>query len=103
MKFYSDVLRKLYDTDKELFAAEAAHEAELAEQKAKAEEERKRKEALAAEKESRKKEVDAAYDIAFKAYEAAEKKAKEFANDYGRYQRQSPNAMNTLYDIIFGL
>lgn len=91
MKYYSDITKKLYDSEKELMAAEQKQkqldvEKELAAQKK--EEERK---ALMEQRKARAAEIDAAR----KDMEAAQQKYRElvekFCKDYGAYHYTSSN------------
>lgn len=69
MKYYSEVLGKIFDTTDELIAEEAKQEAEEAKKKAAIE-----------DKKARKKEVDEAYDH-------ARNLIMKYTNDYGVYSR----------------
>ena len=78
MKFYSETLRKLYDTEKELIEAEgAAKKAEL-------EKLRKEKE-LKETRATRAKEVEAAFKAADAARIKANQLLKDFTKDYGSF------------------
>lgn len=78
MKYFSEVLDRVFDTPAALDEAEAKHEAKLAEDRQKREAELARKNRLAAEKDSRKAEVDAAWDAAYKLQD-------KYVEDYGEY------------------
>lgn len=75
MKYWSEVLRKPYDTEEELVVAEREYDERM--------EAVKRKEE---EREARKKAVD-------DAFEAAYKLQREFLHDYGRYSYSSNNGV----------
>lgn len=76
MKYYSDSLKKLFDSVEELEEAEAAKEEELAAEKAKKEERKKEAEA-----------VELAYKKANEAYVDANKLMQEFVEKYGSYHQ----------------
>ena len=75
MKYWSEVLRKPYDTEEELTVAENEYNERMDAIKRKEE-----------EKDTRKKAVD-------DAYEAAYKLQREFLHDYGRYSYSSNNGV----------
>ncbi len=78
MKFYSEKLNRMFDTEKALVAAEqAAVDAELAK---KAEEEKK-----SAERKARAAEVDTAYKAMVEARKNYSKVLTNFCKDYGAY------------------
>lgn len=78
MKFYSDKLNQLFETEKECAEAESAHEKALAEAEAK-------KKALAEERASRAKEVEDAYKAALEARKVYNKKLDAFLKDYKQF------------------
>lgn len=78
MKFYSEDLNRLFDSEKELVEAETK-EREAKEAKKKAEEEKKKARA------TRAKEVEVALKRANAAQSVAINLLKEFINDYGYY------------------
>lgn len=80
MKFYSEKLNKLFETEKECAEAENAHEKALAEAEAK-------KKVLAEERASRAKEIDRLYEEMIKAQKAHAKAVNDFVKDYGSYHK----------------
>ena len=79
MRYFSDALERLFDTQDELILAEKKHVEELeAARKRKEEAESKRK-VLIAEREERKKAVDAAFEAAYKLRD-------QYVKDYGQYR-----------------
>ena len=98
MKFYSENLNKLFNTEKELIAAEEKAKAvELA--KKKAEEEKKKDRA------ARAKEVEEALKVANAAQADAIKKLKAFINDYGYFHtsyttEDADTATESFFDIL---
>lgn len=78
MKFYSEKLNKLFETEKECAEAENAHEKALAEAEAK-------KKALAEERASRAKEVENAYKAAWEAKKLYNEKLDAFLRDYKQF------------------
>ena len=88
MRYYSDYLKKLYDSEKDLLAAEkAAKDAEL--------KKKQDEEAKAANKAARAKEVEAALKAATEAQNKANKLLKEFIKDYGWYHTTYSTAEDT--------
>lgn len=78
MKYYSEKLNKLFETEKECVEAESAHEKALAEAEAK-------KKALAEERASRAKEVEDAYKAALEAKKLYNEKLDAFLRDYKQF------------------
>ena len=78
MKFYSEQLKKFFDSEKECVEAEEAHSKAIAE-------EEKRKAALVEERSNRAKEVEELYKAAVEAKQAYNDKLQEFLNDYGSF------------------
>lgn len=78
MKFYSEKLNKLFETEKECAEAEDAHEKALVEAEAK-------KKALAEERASRAKEVEDAYKAVLEAKKIYNKKLDAFLKDYKQF------------------
>ena len=78
MKFYSEKLNKLFETEKECAEAEDAHEKALAEAEAK-------KKALAEERASRAKEVEDAYKAVLEAKKLYNEKLDAFLRDYKQF------------------
>lgn len=78
MKWYSEKLNKLFDSEKECVEAEEAHD------KAVAEAEEKKK-ALSEARAARAKEVEAAYKAAIDARKEYEEVLHSFVKDYGSY------------------
>lgn len=88
MKFYSEQLNKLFDTQADLEAAEEKVNAAK-----RAEEEKKAK--LKANREARAKEVEEAFKVAGEATQKAYALLKDFIKDYGSFH-------TTLHDTAFG-
>ena len=94
MKFYSETLNKLFNTEKELKEAEIAREAEIAKKEA-AEKAKKTARALRA------KEVEKALKVANDAQANAAKLLKEFTKDYGYFHTSySANDEETAETIV---
>lgn len=96
MKFYSELLNKLFDSQDECAKAEEAHKAQVA----KAEAEKKAKSEKRAE---RAKEVEAAYNAAVAAKKAYSEKLNAFIKDYGSFHltTSEPLSVNSLFDLFF--
>lgn len=90
MKYYSETLKKIYDTQEELISAECAYKKKLDEQKKEAEK-AERLTKLKAERETRLQEIN-------KARETYNKLLKRYWNDYGDYDTNS--IFHSLFDII---
>lgn len=78
MKFYSEVTKKFYDSEKECVKAEKLHEDKLAKEKLE-------KEQLAAERKAAAEKVEVAYDAYVSAKEAYVKEINSFCEKYGSY------------------
>ena len=91
MKYYSETLKKIYDTQEELISAECAYKKKLDEQKKKEAEEAERLTKLKAEKEARLQEIN-------EARENYNKLLKNYWKDYGDYAMRS--AFRTQFHII---
>lgn len=98
MRYYSDYLKKLYDSEKDLLAAEkAAKDAELKKKQA--------EEAKAANKATRAKEVETALKAATEAQNKANKLLKEFIKDYGYFHTtystdEDTNSLFSFSDLL---
>ena len=84
MKFYSEKLDKLFDTQELCAEAEEAHEKALAEAENK-------KLKLAEERATRAKEVEDLYKTAIEAKKAYDEKLREFLKDYGSFHATFKN------------
>lgn len=94
MKYYSETLKKIYDTQEELISAECVYKKKLDEQKKKEAEEAEEAERLTklkAEKEKRLQEID-------EAREAYNKLLRNYWKDYGDYDIGS--AFRSLFNVI---
>lgn len=91
MKYYSETLKKIYDTQEELISAECAYKKKLDEQKKKEAEEAERLTKLKTEKEKRLQEID-------EAREAYNKLLRNYWKDYGDYDIGS--AFRSLFNVI---
>lgn len=91
MKYYSETLKKIYDTQEELISAERAYKKKLDEQKKKEAKEAERLTKLKAEKETRLQEIN-------EARETYNKLLRSYWKDYGDYDLSS--AFRSLFDII---
>ena len=96
MKFYSEQLSKLFDTQAEL---ETAEEKENAAKRA--EEEKKAK--LKANRETRAKEVEDAFKTAAEAQKKANELLNTFLKDYGSYHTTLKDAPVSIWDAFFNL
>lgn len=93
MKYYSENLKKLYDSEEELKEAEQKNEVAIAEQKALKEE---RKEAA--------KKVEALFKDANDAYKKACDERNEFIKKYGSFHQTFSSIITphrSLFDVIF--
>lgn len=84
MKFYSEKLNKVYDTEQACVEAESAHDKAIAEAEAK-------KKALVEERATRAKEVEDLYKAAVEAKKAYDEKLREFLKDYGSFHATFKN------------
>lgn len=96
MKFYSEVLNKVFDTQEECVKAEEAHKAKIA----KAEAEKKAKDEKRA---ARAKEVEEAYKQAAEAKKVYQEKLNAFVQDFGSFHltMREPVSVNSLFDLFF--
>lgn len=78
MKYYSELLKKFYDTESECVDAEESYENSLIEK------EKKQKE-YEENRAKRAKEVEDAYSVLIEARHNYDKKLSEFCKDYGSY------------------
>ena len=78
MKYYSEVLKKAYDTEKECIKAERDYEAKLAEAE-------KQKKELADARKARAKEVEDAYKVIVDAQKHYNELKSKFIKDYGSW------------------
>lgn len=91
MKYYSETLKKIYDTQEELISAECAYKKKLEEQKKKEVEKAEHLTKLKAEREKRLQEINEARETYYKLL-------KSYWNDYGDYGTNS--IFHSLFDII---
>lgn len=91
MKYYSETLKKIYDTQEELISAECEYKKKVEEKKKKEKEEAERLTKLKAEKERRLQEIN-------EARETYNKLLRDYWKDYGDYDIGS--AFRSLFDII---
>ena len=91
MKYYSETLKKIYDTQEELISAEGAYKKKLDEQKKKEAEKAERLTKLKAEREERLQEINEARETYYKLL-------KSYWKDYGDYDIGS--AFRSLFNII---
>ena len=96
MKFYSEQLSKLFDTQAELETAEEKANA------AKREEEEK-KAKLKANRETRAKEVEDAFKTAAEAQKKANELLNAFLKDYGSYHTTLKDVPVSIWDAFFNL
>ena len=96
MKYYSEVLNKVFDSKTECLEAETKY---TEEKKAK---EEKQKE-LANTRKERAKEVEAAYDAVLEAQKKYAELRNKFIQDYGSWHMtiSTPNAFSFLEDLFF--
>ena len=93
MKFYSEKLNKMFDTQELCAQAESEHEKALAEVEA-------RQKALTEERATRAKEVEELYKAAIEAKKAYDEKLRAFLKDYGSFHATFKNVdpFFTLFD-----
>lgn len=96
MKFYSEQLQKLFDTEEALVLAEEKAD----EEKRKVEEE---KAAKRAKRESRAKEVEEAFKLAAEAQKEANELLRAFVKDYGSFHTTIKDAPTSIFDSLFDL
>lgn len=98
MKFYSDYLKRFYDTEKECLEAEQNFEKE---QKIKEEEKKK----AAEERKTRAQEIEAARAGYLDARDKYNKLLADFCKDYGYYHCsvKGPEAVNDFINSFFNL
>lgn len=96
MKYYSEQLKKLFDTPEELLAAEEKVNAAK-----RAEEEKKAQ--LKAQREKRAKEVEDAFKFAAEAQKKANELLNAFVKDYGSYHTTLKDAPVSIWDAFFNL
>lgn len=99
MKYFSDVLNKVFETEKECVAAEKKYLSEQ-EEKKKAETAKRERRAEAAKR------VEAAQQIMRDAQTAYRKELEEFCKEYGTYHYSTdsfdniPHLFSTFFDIL---
>lgn len=109
MKYYSEKLNRVFDSDKEcLEAEEAAEKAKIQaklEQARKEREEKERKEKDAAERKAMAAEVEAARKAMVEAQHAYHEKIDAFIKKYGTYHMTWTNSKDapTLFDLFDNL
>lgn len=79
MRYFSDTLERLFDTQDELILAEKKHVEELEAARKRKEDAEIKQKALVIEREKRKIEVDAAFETAYKLRD-------KYVKDYGQYR-----------------
>ena len=96
MKFYSELLNKLFDSQEDCAKAEEAHKAQVA--KAEAE-----KKAKSEKRAARAKEVEEFYKAAVEAKKAYNEKLNAFIKDYGSFHftTSEPLPVSSLFDLLF--
>lgn len=97
MKYYSEKLNKLFDTQEACARAEKEHEKAVAEVEAK-------KKALADERAKRAKEVESAYNAVIAAKKDYQKVLNDFVKDYGSFHMTLKTGENNpfnLFDSLF--
>lgn len=93
MKYYSEVLRKAFDSEKDCLEAERKHEEELQEAKRKNEE-------LTAQRKARAKEVEDAYAAMVAAQTKFANLRRKFAEDFGAFHMTFSSSEGDLSDIF---
>lgn len=95
MKYYSELINKVFDTQAE---CEQAEEALVAKQKA----EEEKQLALKNEREARSKEVVEAFKKAREAEAEAQKLLKEFVKDYGSFHMSynGKSSIPSMFDVL---
>ena len=96
MKYYSEQLKKLFDTPEELLAAEEKVNAAK-----RAEEEKKAQ--LKAQRETRAKEVEEAFKLANEDTKKAYALLEAFVKDFGPFHTTIKGAPVSLFDALFNL
>ena len=96
MKYYSDILNRLFDSQEDCAKAEEAHKAQVA--KAEAE-----KKAKTEKRAARAKEVEEFYKAAVEAKKAYTEKLNAFIKDYGSFHltTSEPLSITSLFDLFF--
>lgn len=96
MKYFSEVLKKNFDTEKACLDAEAAYKEKL-------EAEERRKQELAETRKQRAKEVEDAYKGILEAKETYRKLRNKFIEDYGSYHATFRTKDDFSIDDLFKL
>lgn len=99
-KFYSDLLKKDFNTEKEAVLAEKEYEERLTKIEKQREEERKKLEVLRAERSVRAKEVENAFEDVRKEREKANKILNDFIKDYGTYHSTIVKPIKSTDDLF---
>lgn len=105
MRYYSDVTKSMYNTEKELVAAEQQVKVEEAKKARAAEEEKARKDKMAAERKARAAEVEEARKAMTIAQKNYQQKLEQFVQTYGTYHlslngEDAEAATHSLFDIF---
>lgn len=95
MKYYSEILKKAFDSEKECLAAEEEYEHSI-------EVAKRKKEELAKERKARAQEVEAALKEVQAAREKYDKLLTAFCKDYGafHYSWTSENVSPSIFDFL---
>lgn len=96
MRYYSDMLQKPFDTEKELQKAENEFTTRQAEIKKAAEEKRAKEEAMRQQRATRAKEVEDAFNHANDLF-------RKFVKDYGTYHKtfSTGDIFDSLFNTLF--
>lgn len=96
MKYYSEILRKNFDSEKDCLAAEKDHSDKVAAEKAKQTE-------LANARKERAKEVETAYQAVLDAQKHYTELRNQFVKDYGSWHMtiSSHDDFDDLFDMFF--
>lgn len=93
MRYYSDTLRKFFESEDECLTAEKDYSNKLAKEEAE-------KKALAEKRSTRAKEVESLYKAAAEAKKAYTKALSEFVRDYGSYHATFRTTDPLLFDLF---
>ena len=102
MRYYSDVTKSVYNTEKELVAAEQQVKVEEAKKARAAEEEKARKDKMAAERKARAAEVEEARKAMTEAQKHYKDVLEAFVKDYHSYHYSTTDTSDipTLFQIF---
>lgn len=103
MRYYSEVLDKLFDTEKDLLSAEKAFQKRVEVEKALKAKEAEEAKKKADERAARAKEVEAAAKAVQDAQKAYREKLNAFTKDYGGFHMTIKSDSDSFFDNLINL